>query len=365
VNEAGQTLDRVQTSISELPRLGWIAYCVAWLAAALFWTMASASGAGRPPSDALAYGLLAMGSAGVMGVGVWRLTGPVPWESRSSRFYVIHGIAATAYSTVYAVSWLWLDVAAGRMAAALTAFRTSPILIWNLMMGSWLYLIVAGISYAIRAQSRARAQEAAAAQAHVLAQQAQLAALRAQINPHFLFNALHSVGALVSSDPVLADRALEQLGDLLRYVLDAADAVPFSHEWRFTKDYLALEELRFGSRLEIDEEFDNDAGPILVPPLIFQPLVENAVRHGIADRPEGGRIAIRARVEGEHLVLKVTDNGRGNWGNNADGIGMGSIRRRLDAMYGDHASIYVSQVADGYSVTLALPLAANGIEAVE
>ena len=182
-----------------------------------------------------------------------------------------------------------------------------------------------------------------------------MAALRAQINPHFLFNALHSVGALVSIDPVRADRALERLGDLLRYALGAEDEVPFGNEWRFTKDYLALEELRLGDRLRLHEDIEETATSVLVPPLILQPLVENAVRHGVADRPGGGTIAIRARLEGPHLVIGVTNDGRPNDGPIGAGLGMSSVRRRLAAMYGDRAALEAGHVTDGFSVTIRLP----------
>ena len=336
--------------------MGWIPYVIAWLAAALFWTLASAVGAGRSPLETLPYGLLAMGSAAVMGVGVWRLTGRVMWGWRSARFYAAHLLALVVYSAIYATSWMWLDLLSGRVAAALVTFRTSTVLIWNLMMGSWLYLVVAGLSYAVRAQRRIRTQDAAAAEARLLAQQAQLAALRAQINPHFLFNALHSVGALVTSDPVLADRALERLGDLLRYVLGAEDEVPFGREWRFTQDYLAFEQLRLGDRLSVDEQVDEAALTVLVPPLILQPLVENAVRHGIADRPEGGRVALGARLDGTRLLLSVTDDGKGDGGTNGGGLGMGSVRRRLEALYGDRATLIVHKTVSGFSVTVGLPL---------
>jgi sensor histidine kinase YesM len=335
--------------------MGWFAYSIAWLAAALFWTLASSTSARVSPLVAFPWGLLAMGVAGVMGVAVWRLTDHVPWDWRARRFYLTHALALVVYTGVYATSWSWPDLLAGRFAAAYQAFRTSPIIVWNLLMGSWLYLVVAGLSYAVRAHRRIRMQEAAAAEARLLAQQAQLAALRAQINPHFLFNALHSVGALVSSDPARADRALECLGDLLRYALGAEDRVLFAQEWRFTQDYLAFEQLRLGNRLRVDAHVETDAQSVLVPPLLLQPLVENAVRHGIADRPDGGRVEIRARVEGARLLVRVTDDGNGSPAGVDDGLGLGSVRRRLAALYGDEASLAIEPRTAGFSVEIALP----------
>ena len=336
--------------------MGWIAYGIAWLAATLFWTLAAASSAGRSPLEVFPYGLLAMGSAGIMGLAVWRLTNRVEWDWRAASFYGVHIAALAVYSVAYSTSLVWPDLLTGRFAAAVTGLRESNVLVWNLLMGSWLYLVVAGLSYAVRAHRRIGAQDAAAAEARLLAQQAQLVALRAQMNPHFLFNALHTIGALVTSDPVRADRALECLGDLLRYALGTEDEVLLSQEWRFTQDYLAFEQLRLGDRLSVNAVADAAALSTIVPPLILQPLVENAVRHGIADRLEGGHIDVRASVADARLLLRVTDDGCGNAGDTADGLGLGSVRRRLAALYGERATLTIDRMAEGFTVTIGLPL---------
>jgi len=333
--------------------MGWLGYVTAWLLAALFWTLASATSSGRPPVETLPYGLLMMGTAGTMGLGVWRLTARVRTDERRGRFLVLHGLALAVFAGVYATAMVWPDVLGGRAVGAFGRLR--PVLLWNLLMGSWLYLVVAGCSYAIRAQRRARAGELAAGEARLLAQQAQLAALRARLNPHFLYNALHSVGALVGRDPRRADQALERLGDLLRYVLDAADRVPFHREWAFVQDYLAFEQLRLGERLLVESSIEPAAGSVLVPPLILQPLVENAVRHGLADRPEGGRIALGARLERGQLVLTVDDDGTGALAGEGTGIGVSSVRERLRVLYGDAASVEAGPRARGFGVTLRLP----------
>jgi len=332
--------------------MGWIAYGIAWLAAALFWALAAASTARLSPLETLPFGLLVMSSAAIMGVGVWWLTQHLAW--RSAWFYVIHPVAMVAFSVLYTASSILPDVLRRQASEGFAALRASPVLFWSLLMGSWLYVIVAGLSYAIRAQRRVHAQEAAAAEARLLAQQAQLVALRAQINPHFLFNALHSVGALVTSDPARADEALERLGDLLRYALGTEAAVPFAHEWRFTQDYLAFEQLRLGDRLRTDVRADAAAMTVMVPPLILQPLVENAVRHGIAERPHGGRIGVHALVVDRRLMLRVTDDGSGDDATIGEGLGLGSVRRRLSALYGSRASLDVDRTV-GFTVTIGLP----------
>jgi LytS/YehU family sensor histidine kinase len=335
--------------------MGWIAYVIAWLAATLFWTLASASSAVRSPLDVLPFALLAMGPAAVMGLAVWRLTKREPWDWRAPSFYAVHASALAAYSLVYSTSWVWPDLVAGRFHSAMTAVRSSSFQVWNLLLGSWLYLVVAGLSYAVHAQRRVREQEVAVAEAQLLAQEAQLATLRAQVNPHFLFNALHSVGALVTSDPVRADEALERLGDLLRYALGAEDEVLFAQEWRFTQDYLAFEKLRLGDRLRVNVEIDESALSTMVPPLIFQPLVENAVRHGVADRPEGGHIELSARTKGPRLLLRVTNDGAGDIPDTTGGLGLTSVRRRLAALYGDRATIGIEHIATGFTVIVGLP----------
>jgi two-component system, LytTR family, sensor kinase len=342
--------------------MGWVGYVVGWVVAALFWAAAASWGSHRPPRETLLYGFLAMGTAGLMGVGVWALSGRLEWNWRSRRFLAFHALSLAGFALLYAASWIWPDVVAGKGATALGALRSSPVLIWNLLMGSWLYLMVAGFSYAIRAQRRARSVEAAAAEARLMAQQAQLAALRARLNPHFLYNALHSVGALVGRDPRRADQALERLGDLLRYVLDAGEEVPFRREWAFIQDYLAFEQLRLGERLRVEAEVDPAAATVLAPPLILQPLVENAVRHGLADRPEGGRIALGAHILDGQLVLTVDDDGAGAPAGEGTGIGVSSVRERLRVIYGDAASVEAGPRAHGFGVTLRLPVRHGGEE---
>src|SRR4051812_10724751 len=119
--------------------MGWLAYAVAWLTVAVFWTLASAAGAKVSPLYTLPYGAVAVGSAAVMGVAVWRMSERVRWDW-SPRFFLFHSASITAYALVYASYWLWLDLFAGRFAAAFRAFRTSPITSWNLIMGALMYL---------------------------------------------------------------------------------------------------------------------------------------------------------------------------------------------------------------------------------
>src|SRR5687768_13809444 len=119
--------------------MGWIAYIVAWLASALFWAVAAATTSGLSPFQTFPYGLLAMGSAAIMGVAIWRLTGSLEWDWRAGAFYAVHAIGLAIFSFIYSISWAWPDLLRGRFAIAFDAFRTSPVVTWNLLMGCWLY----------------------------------------------------------------------------------------------------------------------------------------------------------------------------------------------------------------------------------
>ena len=334
--------------------MAWLAYAVVWLTFGLLWAFAASWSSGRTPGQALPYGLVAMTSAALMGVVVWRGTARVALDWRSGQFYLCHGAGLPVFAAIYGASWLVLEVPRRGLGAAVD--YAQPTLLWNALMGVWLYLMIAGASYALRAHAALRVQEAAAADARFLAEQAQLAALRAQVNPHFLFNALHSVGALIHTDPARADLAIERLGDLLRYTLGSGDELPLRDEWQFTRDYLALEQLRLGDRLRVREHLDELAPSVFVPPLVLQPLVENAVRHGIADRLEGGLVEISAVVEGEHLVLRVTDDGGSKACPGGLGVGISSVRKRLAAIHGDRASLDVIEGAAGFGVVVRLPV---------
>lgn len=319
------------------------------------WSLVAGISAGIPLATALPYGTTAMTVAGLMSVGVWHLTGQWPWSLRSLRFAVCHAAAALVFIVAYATSAIWVDLFAGRGLGGLRAILVSPTFVWNLLFGLWLYAAVAGVSYSIRAQRDAAAAKLAALRAEALVSEARLAALRARVNPHFLFNALHSVGALVSYDPPAAERAIERLGDLLRYALNPREVVPFRDEWQFTRDYLAIEGLRLGHRLRTTEHIDAAVLDIQVPALVLQPLVENAIRHGIADRADGGTLGISASLNGDILCLRVDDDGGAASAVPGHGTGLATLAERLHAHYGDAGSVEAHARDQGFSVNVKLP----------
>ncbi len=178
-----------------------------------------------------------------------------------------------------------------------------------------------------------------------LAARSELKALKAQINPHFLFNALNSISALIGSDPDAAERTLERLAGIFRRTLLASEKenVTLGKELELVDAYLDIERARFGDRLRVTQSVSEAASGVLVPPLILQPIVENAVRHGISPRVEGGRVSIDASVHDGRLVLVVEDDGPGMGDGDPEramsrGYGLRNVRDRLYTRYGPDAS---------------------------
>ncbi len=206
----------------------------------------------------------------------------------------------------------------------------------------------------------ARLREREVHTAHLEAQlaDARLSALQMQLNPHFLFNTLHAVSALVERDPAGVRTMIARLSSLLRRVLDGGDRheVTLRDELAFLRDYLGVQRVRF-DRLEVEEHIEDGVLDALVPNLVLQPLAENAVQHGISRLEEvGGHIAITARREGETLVLIVRDNGPGlspeaaapaRDGARDGGLGLANTRQRLAALYGDAAGLTLAPASGG------------------
>jgi two-component system LytT family sensor kinase len=186
-------------------------------------------------------------------------------------------------------------------------------------------------------------------------------ALQSQINPHFLFNTLNSVAALVRRDPDSAREMIVKLGNILRRLLRKGDSfVPLREEFEFLDDYLDIEVARFGrDKLKVVKELDAASLDHLVPSMILQPLAENAVKHGLSSKVDGGSIHIRSRCAGDRVVIEVEDDGVGMAGSTSAGTGIGmlNVTERLQVVYGDAAQITVeSQPGAGTLVRLVLPV---------
>jgi two-component system, LytTR family, sensor kinase len=191
--------------------------------------------------------------------------------------------------------------------------------------------------------------------------QAELRALQAQINPHFLFNTLNTIADLIGSEPEKAEQMTERLAEVFRYVLTQSEAslISVREEFDFLQTYLAIEQVRFGERLKVEMKIDPAVAHLQIPPLILQPLVENAIKHGLSSKREGGRISIRAEQEKEALRLTVEDDGIG-WNNlrsaNGTGVGLKNVRERLQAVYDGRAELQVESVAgQGTQIHIVIP----------
>jgi signal transduction histidine kinase len=190
---------------------------------------------------------------------------------------------------------------------------------------------------------------------------AELRALRAQVHPHFLFNTLNSIAALIGENPPAAEDLVTRLGDVFRYSLTSAryEHVRFADELEFVRNCLAIEHARFGERLRVEETIEPGLEDVPVPPLLLQPLVENAVRHAVSPRTEGGRVRVEARRDGDRLRITVADDGPGfvpGAATAGHGVGLESVRERLRFAGGVHALEIDSRPGEGARLTIVLPL---------
>jgi two-component system LytT family sensor kinase len=299
----------------------------------------------------------------VMGLGAWFVSGRYAWpDTRIARFVAMHITCALAFGVVSAGTELLMMQITGRAGMPL-AILYRVVMPWQFVTGVLLYGLIAGTSYAVRGAMHSRDMRIVAERADRLRAQADLAAIRAHINPHFLFNTLHAVTELLRDEPAQAAEALERLSDLFRYTLDLdrerVELVSLEDEWKFTNSYLWLERNRMGRRLQVDAELDDEALACALPPFTLQPLVENAVRHGLSPKPVGGTLVVRAHERDGVLSLHVRDDGMGADSIavlNSVGLGVRSVRQRLEARYGERAVFGVTGAAgQGCSVTISIP----------
>jgi two-component system sensor histidine kinase AlgZ len=224
--------------------------------------------------------------------------------------------------------------------------------------GCVFYLLAVSFHYVSLAQEATHEVEARAMQTSIQARDAELKALKAQINPHFLFNSLNSISALTSIDPVRARDMCVLLGDFLRLTLGLGEktSVRLSEELDLLQKYMAIEKVRFGARLNMHEEIQEESKACLLPPLLLQPLVENAVKHGIAGLPEGGDVRLAVQRQNGRLAILVENS----WDPEAPprrsgGLGLKNVQQRLEARYGKDANLRVNTEGERFQVTLSIP----------
>jgi two-component system, LytTR family, sensor histidine kinase AlgZ len=225
-------------------------------------------------------------------------------------------------------------------------------------IGVLLYLLSVALHYVLWTMERSREAEEHAHAARVLARDAELRALKAQINPHFLFNSLNSISALTTVDPARAREMCITLAEFLRSTLGLGEkaAVPLDEELALIHRFLAVEKVRFGQRLQVQEQIAPDTLTCLVPPLLLQPLVENAVGHGIANLPDGGTVNIAISNGDGRLTIVIDNDFDPDYrSKRRQGIGLTNVRERLLARYGKESSFQAEVNGGRYCVRLTLP----------
>lgn len=343
-------------------------YVAAWvplwlLQAAAFGVTGMAPSVGTALRNAATY----FAPAILVGALAWEVARRVDWRrlSRLRAAGMELGIGF-AFTTLWlALFFLWLAVLLGRETAVGLA-RT--FVGWPLVQALLIVGMHSAVFHTVRVFGMLRKQELAAAEAEAARARAEMVALRGQLDPHFLFNSLHSITALVREDPVRAEEALLQFAALLRRVLavkrDSTDEVTLDDELRFVDDYLAIERLRLGERLRVTLEISAEARACRLPSFSVQPLVENAIRHALAPRRDGGTVTIRAGVRAGRLEVSVRDDGPGADAGavaGASGVGLSVIRQRLVLRHGARATVTVETApGKGFGVTLGLPAESEG-----
>ena len=271
------------------------------------------------------------------------------------------GGLVAAFGSASAAGALLL-VGCGRAAAYLLK-RPAPNAFLLFGAGVALYLFSAALHYAVLAVLAARDAERDAAEARTLAREAELQALRSQLNPHFLFNSLHSIAALATLDGARAREMCVRLAGFLRQSLGLSgrESIPLREELALARSYLEVEQVRFGARLAVEESIEPDCEGCAVPALLLQPLVENAVKHGVAGLVEGGSIRLAAGRQGGMVTITLENafdpetlpgGGAANLG-----LGLAHVRRRLEVRYGDDAGFQAGPDGAGavYRVVLRFP----------
>jgi two-component system sensor histidine kinase AlgZ len=224
--------------------------------------------------------------------------------------------------------------------------------------GFLLYLLSVASHYVILTIEDSNKADIRVQETSILARDAELKALKAQVNPHFLFNSLNSISALTSVDPAKAREMCILLAEFLRMTLGLGEksSVPLSEELALLHRYLAIEKVRFGARLRMEEEVQEASKSIQLPPLLLQPLVENAITHGIANLPDGGHVRLSGQSQNGRVLLAIENTfDPESTPMRKGGLGLKNVRNRLEARYGKEASLRVSSENGNFRVDLSFP----------
>jgi signal transduction histidine kinase len=292
---------------------------------------------------------------------IFRLMRRYRIDERLIRTIIVHVLAALVLSCVHAAcmagvrAMLWGPPPIGWLTAIQSLYLMN--LDWALMT----YTTIVGLTYAYGYYREAHARTIKAAMLETRLMEARLKTLEAELQPHFLFNTLHAISTLIHTKPDAADRMISRLSDLLRLTFDRSGAarVPLQEELEFLQKYLEIEQTRFQDRLTVQYAVDPDTLDAEVPRLILQPIVENAIKHGVSPRTGLGTVAISSRRDGDNLWLEVRDNGVGLTGTARtqlrSGVGLANTRDRLECLYGEGHELEFSEAESGLTVRMRIP----------
>lgn len=329
------------------------AWVAGWAAYVLLNALMVSSQSSVPFPHALTEALARIVPLALASIALWFLCAR-PWRSRIAFIAVQLGMAIVI-----------IGIAKGSE-LALLRWTTNSAVFHSVVDRTWMYqLFSAALEYStllgiiLLLQARRRQHEVEA-----ISREIELVAARAQLHPHFLLNSLNSIVSLIDSDPRGAREMVVRLSELLQASFRGLDdeTVPLEREIEMVRAYLDIEQIRFGTRLDVAIDVDESARNLAVPPMVLQPIVENAVRHGVAPYARGGEVRVTARRSGERLLLEVRDSGDGA-GEDAlasGGRGLALTRRRLESVYPDGYSLTFDRSAAGFAVLLDLPAQTDG-----
>jgi len=277
-------------------------------------------------------------------------------RSHFNRLPVAAGVLV--YSLVLAgIAWLYAQLALWLNASLQTPFGPHPAARHWFVLRTVIITVLAGLAllryFFIQRQWQKKTRQHA---------EARFMALQSRIKPHFLFNSMNSIASLIAVDPAKAEKAVENLAGLFRHALseNPKQTVSLAEEMQWVDKYLAMEKMRLGQRLECQIRVDHQLMDAQIPALCLQPLMENAIVHGIQSLPEGGKISLDAHTQGKQLVIRIRNplpqrpsSAAGHTGN---GMALANIRERLNLLYGDKASLHTGRSGDGFEAVVRLPL---------
>ena len=287
------------------------------------------------------------------------------------RFWVLHVpcsllVAAAQSATMLSLYWWWLGPNPHSEITTFAGFLKDEV-VFQFHLSALIYWLLLVVLRGMVSQRSLKDERLRNSQLEAQLAQSQLQTLRMQLQPHFLFNTLNAISALALADPAQARLMIARLSDFLRLTLEErhAQQVPLSREMQFLECYLGIQQVRFQDRLVTHLDVAGDTVNASVPSLILQPLVENAVRHGLAPRPGGGTVWVRASIEGATLCLSVEDDGVGlgdTWTDDRAGLGLSVTRERIAMLHpGQKASLHIgAREGGGTHVRVLIP--ANTVE---